>query len=99
MKHADTGFMRQIMHTGYYKGLWERCEQRVNSIQSSTLQTDKDAKMLEDSVELFQDRIFHMKLFYRTKITFKAKLKHLIDLFLIWRMRYCTIISFKFSLL
>ena len=91
LKHAETGLMSQIMHTGYYKNLWERFERRHNSIQSSALQTWKYAKMLEDSVELFQDRIFRMKLFCRTKITFKAKLKHLIDLFLIWRMRYFSI--------
>ena len=68
--------MSQIMHTGYYKNLWKIFERRHNFIQSSALQTGKDAKMLEDSVELFQDGIFHMNLFCRTKITFKAKLKH-----------------------
>ena len=83
--------MSQIMHTEYYKDLWERFELRHIFIQSSALQTGKDAKMLEDSVELFQDGVFHMKLFCRTKITFKAKLKHLIKLFLIRPMRYFSI--------
>ena len=79
------------MHTGYYKGLCERFERRHNFIQSLALQTDKDTKMLEDSVELFRDGIFHMNLICRTKITFKAKLKHLIQLFLIRPMRYFSI--------
>ena len=91
LKHAWTGLMSQIMNTGHYKDLWERFERRHNSIQSSALQTGKDAKMLEDSVELSRDGIFHMKLFCRTKITFKAKLKHLIKLFLIRPMRYFSI--------
>ena len=83
--------MSQIMNTGYYKDLWERFELRHIFIQSSALQTGKDAKMLGDSVELFQDGVFHMKLFCRTKITFKAKLKHLVKLFLIRPMRYFSI--------
>ena len=84
--------MSQIMHTGYYKGLWERFERSHNFIQSSALQTGKYAKMLKDRVELFRDGIFHMKLICRTKITFKAKLKHLIQLFLIRPMRYFSIL-------
>ena len=87
----ETGLQIQIMHQGYYKGLWERFELRHIFIQSFTLQTGKYAKMLEDSVELFQDGVFHMKLFCRTKITFKAKLKHLIKSFLIRPMRYFSI--------
>ena len=90
--------MSQIMHTGYYKNLWKIFERRHNFIQSSALQTGKDAKMLEDSVELFQDRIFYMKLidvicfgFEFFKMTCKAKTKHLIELFLIRRMRYFSI--------
>ena len=54
--------MSQIMHTGYYKGLCERFERHHNFIQSLALQTGKDAKMLEDSVELFRDGLFQMKL-------------------------------------
>ena len=55
------------------------------------VETGKYAKMLKDRVELFRDGIFHMKLICRTKITFKAKLKHLIQLFLIRPMRYFSI--------